>query len=201
MNSLPLTRLHNESIIVFPNSLWRIHVFFIENSPWRNSLFRKITINSMSRTYYLFRGITMNPVICQRSIFYPNSLSFSQIYYLFREFTISVANLLRIHNFFREFTFNSLSVTPYHYGYIIFRQLIMFPWCFSRNQYRFIISLIELLWIHYNPREFITLYANSLSFSQIHDVVRSIIFFANSELIHCLFCKLTVYQLLFSWNS
>ena len=145
MNSLSVTRIHYESIIVFAYLLLK------------NDRFREFTINSLSIAlihfectiyfaktisififvinslwiHYQLRASTMYPLSFSR-FYHPlrkfcmNSLLFSRIHF---EFTIFFANSLWIHYLFREYTTNSLSL--------------------SRNNYEFTISSLESLWIIY----------------------------------------------------
>ena len=80
-----------------------------------------------------------------------------------------------------------LSLTRIPYEFITFNWLLI-----TRNNYEFIIFVVKSFWIHFYEGEFIAFFANSLSFTRIHD---GLSFFVNSESIYYLLCEDTLNSL------
>ena len=134
--SLYISRIQNEFTLYFTNKLW---------------------------IYYLFHGFTMNLLSFAR-INYDCTI-FWRIQWIFYEYTVFIANLIRIigvfrgitsyslwnYNFLREFTLNSLSILRIHY---LWRDFTINSIFLSQIHHEFIWCFANSLWIYYQFHEY-----------------------------------------------
>ena len=103
-----------------PSAIYYENTIYLAILRWTHYNFRWFTINSLSVSRMKYEFTIFSRIDLKSNIVFVNSLSFSSIHYLFREFTIYFTKFPWIHNLHRDFSLNSPSFSRIHY---LFREL------------------------------------------------------------------------------
>ena len=192
MNSQCFSRIHNEFTLFFANSLW---IYY-----WFREFTTKSRLPSFSWIHYNFLPLSRIQYESANSlwiIYCANSelIQFSQINYLFGEFTINSLSISRTYNEFTIFSAITLWVQWVFREFLIFREFTSF---LGKLLWIYLV-ICDSLWIFEKSPWILYLFCelkmNSLSLPLLHFKINSTSF----SRIHYLFRDSKINKLSVSW--